>query len=252
MHGARGQARCISLFSTNGARILRSRTAARKVLRSALTRSERVGVVSRMFFKAGEMMNLKQLQELLLQSLEHERGGVKIYRMALQCVLNKDLRKEWTHYLEQTERHVQILTETCAKLGIDPGIRTPGCHVVRENGIALVRAMEMALAAGDPKAAEIVACEAVVLAETKDHADWELIGAAAKAADGATAEALKAAYDQVEDEEDEHLYHTKGWCRELWLASLGLKAQLPPPEETQNVKSEKSAALVKEARMGKQ
>jgi hypothetical protein len=197
-------------------------------------------------------MNTRQLQELLLQSLEHERGGVKIYQMAIQCALQPALRKEWTHYLEQTERHVQILTDTCTALGLDPGVRTPGCHIVRENGIALLRAMQMALAAGDPTAAEIVACEAVVLAETKDHADWELIGAAAKAADGETAKALKAAYDQVEDEEDEHLYHTKGWCRELWLASLGLDAQLPPPEETQNANSAISAARVKQVRMGKQ
>src|ERR1700754_3678670 len=109
-------------------------------------------------------MNIKQLQELLLQSLEHERGGVKIYRMALQCAVNPALREEWTHYLEQTQRHVQVLTQTCSRLGIDPGLRTPGCQIVRENGIALVRSTEMALAAGDPVAAEIVACEAVVLA----------------------------------------------------------------------------------------
>jgi hypothetical protein len=196
-------------------------------------------------------MDSKQLQELLLQSLEHERGGVKIYRMALQCALNAELRKEWTEYLSQTEHHVEVLTQTCAAIGIDPGVRTPGCHIVRENGLALVRSMEMALAAGNPKAAEIVACEAVVLAETKDHADWELIGAAAKAADGAVAQALQAAYDAVEDQEDEHLYHTKGWCRELWLASLGLDAQLPPPEETQNANSAMAAARVKQARMEK-
>jgi hypothetical protein len=172
--------------------------------------------------------------------------------MALQCVLNADLLSEWTHYLEQTEHHVQILTATCVAVGIDPGVRTPGCHIVRENGIALVRSMEMALAAGDPNAAEIVACEAVVLAETKDHANWELIGAAAKAAAGEAAEALKAAYDQVEDEEDEHLYHSKGWCRELWLAALGLEAQLPPPEEIQNVKTAVAAAQADQVRMGKQ
>ena len=41
----------------------------------------------------------------------------------------------------------------------------------------------------------------------------------------------------MEDEEDEHLYHTKGWCRELWLKSLGLPAELPPPEEKRDVKS---------------
>jgi hypothetical protein len=197
-------------------------------------------------------MNTRQLEELLLQSLEHERGGVKIYQTALQCALNSDLREEWSEYLEQTRNHVRVLTETCTKLGIDPGIRTPGCQIVRENGIALVRSMEMALAAGDPQAAEIVACEAVVLAETKDHADWELIGAAAKAAEGEVAEVLTAAYEQVEDEEDEHLYHTKGWCRELWLAALGLDAQLPPPEESANVSNAIAAARVNQDRMEKQ
>jgi hypothetical protein len=32
----------------------------------------------------------------------------------------------------------------------------------------------------------------------------------------------------VEGQEDEHLYDTKGWCRKLWLESLGLKAALTP------------------------
>jgi len=193
-------------------------------------------------------MDSKQLQELLLQSLEHERGGVKIYRMALQCSLNAELRKEWTEYLAQTEHHVEVLTQTCAAIGIDPGVRTPGCHIVRENGLALVRSMEMALAAGNPKAAEIVACEAVVLAETKDHADWKLIGAAAKAADGAVAQALQAAYDAVEDQEDEHLYHTKGWARELWIESLGMPAVLPPPEEVKKVETAIGAAKAEASR----
>jgi len=201
-------------------------------------------------FHTQRHMNTKQLQELLLQSLEHERGGVKIYRVAIQCALQPELQREWARFLEQTERHVQILTDTCTKIGIDAGVRTPGCHIVRENSIALVRAMEMALAAGDPQAAEIVACEVIVLAETKDHADWELIGAAARAAEGATAEALHAAYDLVEAEEDEHLYHGKGWYRELWLASLGLEAQLPPPEEAQNASNALAAARIEQTRMG--
>ena len=52
------------------------------------------------------------------------------------------------------------------------------------------------------------------------------VSTAGQAADGATASALKEAYEQVEDEEDEHLYHTKGWCRELWLDFLGIDAEL--------------------------
>jgi hypothetical protein len=54
---------------------------------------------------------------------------------------------------------------------------------------------------------------------------------------GAQGKALKEAYQEVEDEEDEHLYHSKGWLRELSLEGLGLKAMLPPPEERQDVRS---------------
>ena len=97
-------------------------------------------------------------------------------------------------------------------------------------------------------AAELVACECVVLAETKDHFDWELIGECAKAVSGGVKEVLQGATDQVEDEEDAHLYHTKGWCRELWLKSLGLPAVLPPPEEKRNVKTAEAAAKVEKQR----
>ena len=48
-------------------------------------------------------------------------------------------------------------------------------------------------------------------------------------------------------EEDEHLYHTAGWCRELWLKSLGLKAVLPPPEEKKHVTSAIGAARAEQA-----
>jgi len=188
----------------------------------------------------------QQLNELLLQSLEHERGGVKIYKTALKCARRPDLKKEWTEYLSQTENHVAVLSNVCKELGIDPGTQTPGCKIVRDVGTALVTAMETALGQGNPAAAQIVACECVTLAETKDHADWELIGEAAKGLDGKAAEVLFAAYDEIEDEEDEHLYHTKGWCRELWLESLGLDAVLPPPEETEDATTAVEAAQAKE------
>ena len=75
-----------------------------------------------------------------------------------------------------------------------------------------------------------------------------LIGECAKALDGDTGTALKEAYDRVEDQEDEHLYHTKGWCCEAWLKALGLKAVLPPPEEKEDVKTAEDAAKAKRDR----
>jgi hypothetical protein len=87
----------------------------------------------------------------------------------------------------------------------------------------------------------------VVLAETKDHANWELIGKCAKKLKGAQGKALTDAYEEVEDQEDEHLYHSKGWCRELWIESLGMKAVLPPPEEKKHVKTAIGAARAEQA-----
>jgi magnesium-transporting ATPase (P-type) len=78
--------------------------------------------------------------------------------------------------------------------------------------------------------------------------NWELIGEVAKTLQGEEARVLKTAHDEVEDEEDEHLYHTMGWARELWLQSLGLPAVLPPPEEKKDVKTAIGAARAKGAR----
>ena len=187
-------------------------------------------------------MNIKQVEELVLQSLEHERGGVNIYTTAVKCAQNEDLKKEWQKYLSETKKHVTILETLCKKIGLDPRRETPGVRVVRHNGKALVEAMTMALEEGDPSAAQIVACECVVLAETKDHQDWMLLGKCAEYLEGELGEALEAAYGEVEDQEDEHLYHTKGWCRELWIQSLGLNAMLPPPEELRKVRTAVAAA----------
>jgi rubrerythrin len=194
-------------------------------------------------------MKQKQLNELLLQSLETEKGGVQIYQTALQCVVNEDLKEEWEEYLDQTKHHVEILQELFEKLGLDPEEVTPGRKVVKHIGESLVSAMKLALdSGGPPEAAELVACECVTLAETKDHSNWELIGQCAEKAKGEVAKALKEAVEEVEDEEDEHLYHSKGWCRELWIASLGMPAVLPPPEEEKDVKTAIGAARAQQAR----
>ncbi|HEY9430541.1 MAG TPA: hypothetical protein VI260_03545 [Blastocatellia bacterium] len=189
----------------------------------------------------------QQLNELLLQALETEMGGVKIYQTALKCVANEDLKEEWEKYLDQTTRHVEIMGELFDKLGLDPERETPGRKVVRHIGESLVKAMEMALTDGK-SGAELVACECVTLAETKDHANWELLAQCAEKAKGEEAQALTDACEEVEDQEDEHLYHSKGWCRELWISSLGMPAVLPPPEEEKDVKTAIGAARAQQSR----
>jgi rubrerythrin len=187
-------------------------------------------------------MEQSQVKELLLQSLEHERGGIQVYENAINCALNDDLREEWRHYLEQTRNHERILLRVFTELSLDAEEQSPGRAIVKQLGRALVQAMQTAKKGAKPEAAELVACECVVLAETKDHANWELITKAAEKSTGKQKATLQAAADEVEEQEDEHLYHSKGWCRELWIQSLGLKAVLPPPEERKHVTTAIGAA----------
>jgi rubrerythrin len=189
-----------------------------------------------------------QVEELLYQALETEQGGIKVYIAAISCAVNDDLRKEWEEYLEETKTHEKVLLNVFETLGLDPEVRSPGREVVGHIGRSLVKAMEMAKASGDPSAAQLVAAECVVFAETKDHQNWELIGHVAEKSAGTATKILKQAHEAVEKDEDHHLYHTKGWCRELWIQSLGLPAVLPPPEEMKNVETAIGASRAEQAR----
>jgi hypothetical protein len=68
---------------------------------------------------------------------------------------------------------------------------------------------------------ELNAIENIVLAETKDHADWELIGKIVRqTTDNRLREMLGPAAKIVEQEEDEHLNWTRKKLGELQMAAL--------------------------------
>ena len=193
-------------------------------------------------------MNTDQMNELLYQALETEAGGVQVYETAIRCAVNADLKQEWEKYLEQTRDHEQQLRMLMDTLGLDPAKETRGRQIVRHKGESLVEAMQMALKGNNPQAAQLVATECVVNAETKDHQNWELLGQAAQKLSGKQGPALQELCAQIEDQEDEDWYHSMGWSRELWLESLGLPAVLPPPEEEKDVKTAGEAADAKQSR----
>ena len=138
----------------------------------------------------------EQMENLLYEALETEIGGVQVYTNAVRCAQNDELKEEWEKYLEQTMRHEQILRDVMETLGMDAEKETPGRKVVRHIGESLVQAMVMAREEGEPEAAQIVAAECVVLAETKDHQNWELLGEIAKELTGEEKKAISEAHDR--------------------------------------------------------
>jgi len=193
-------------------------------------------------------MNRHQVDDLLCEALETERGGIKIYETALTCAQNADLTKEWERYLGETRRHERVLMDICTEFGVNAEQETGGRKIVRSIAETLVKGMQVALSSGARGQAEIVAAESVAMAELKDHLNWELIGQVAEKMDGSDAAILKKAYDEIEDQEDRHFYHAKGWARELWAASLGVPAVIPPPEDKLHVKGGMGAAAAEHSR----
>jgi rubrerythrin len=71
-------------------------------------------------------MKDEQLNQLLYEALETEMGGVQVYKTAIRCAVNEDLKQEWEEYLEQTQKHEQIVRELLGKFKLDPDTVTPG------------------------------------------------------------------------------------------------------------------------------
>jgi hypothetical protein len=120
-----------------------------------------------------------------------------------------------------------ILTSLIRDLGGDPDYVSPTARVAQAKSEAL---LQSALVSGplSPEEREASDLENVVLAETKDHADWELLGQLAEQLpSGKARKAIEASVAEVGPQEDEHL----GWAQAK-LAALGLKAIMgeSPPD----------------------
>lgn len=171
-----------------------------------------------------------QLDELVLQMMETELVGERVYRAALTCAHHPALKKEWQRYLKDSQAHQGALRRMCDALGLAPDAPTAARAVLRQQGDAWVQAIETAQRTCDADTAQRVACECILHAETRNHAQWELLGRVARVAVGDVGQTLKTAYRAVEKNEEHHLHHIQGWHRELAIHALGLPAVLPPPE----------------------
>ncbi|MEZ4241721.1 MAG: DUF892 family protein [Myxococcota bacterium] len=182
-------------------------------------------------------MKRTHAEDLLQQALETEKGGEKLYEAAIRAAANDDLREEWQEYLEETKSHQQKLQAVFEALGIEPEPDRPSCAILRAKASGLVEAIENAIATLPPEAAQLVAGECVVEAENKDHLNWSLLEHVVQDGPKAFAEALREPVKEVLEQEAHHVFHTRGWVRELWMQHLGFGAALPPPEEEKEVET---------------
>ena len=159
------------------------------------------------------------LMDLLSEFLAVEEGGQQLYEKALELVFDSEVKTKFREFLKQTMTHQKVLTEIINKLGGNPRAQSPTAKIASQKAEALLRTM------GDPGLSrdqnQLNAIENIVLAETKDHADWELLGKITRqTTDNRLREVLAPAAKNVEQEEDEHLNWTRKKLGELQMAAL--------------------------------
>ncbi|HTY54466.1 MAG TPA: ferritin-like domain-containing protein [Candidatus Binataceae bacterium] len=170
------------------------------------------------FFTIAEVNN-EALMDTLSEFLAVEMGGQKLYEKAITLVFDPEVKTKFREFLRQTRHHQKVLTDVICKLDGDPKMRSASAKVADEKAQALLRSM---VAAGLSKEQrQLNAIENIVLAETKDHSDWELLGKVARqTGDKRLREVLIPAVDEVEDEEDEHVNWSRNKLGELSMMAL--------------------------------
>jgi rubrerythrin len=170
------------------------------------------------FFTSARINN-STLMDVLSEFLAVERGGQELYEKALTLVSDSEVRSKFREFHRQTLKHQLVLTDVIHRLGGNSRAQSPTAKVATEKAKALLRSMDANGLSKDQ--AELNAIENIVLAETKDHADWELIGKIARqSTDDRLREVLGAAASEVEQEEDEHLNWTRKKLGELQMEAL--------------------------------
>ena len=170
------------------------------------------------FFTSARINN-STLMDVLSEFLAVEMGGQKLYEKALGLVSDSEVRSKFREFHRQTLKHQLVLADVILRLGGNSRAQSPTAKVATEKAQALLKSMDAAGLSKDQ--AELNAIENIVLAETKDHADWELIGKIARqSTDDRLREVLGAAASEVEQEEDEHLNWTRKKLGELQMEAL--------------------------------
>jgi rubrerythrin len=181
-------------------------------------------------------MNKQVLLDKLSEFLMVEQGGLQLYRVALSRAQHAELKKRYREFEAQTAKHREVLVRLIEQVGGDPNYVSPTACLAQVKATKLLEAVMISdtLAPAEIDANDL---ENIFLAESKDHADWQLLKQIGEACDDKQMkQAIMQAVEEVEHEEDEHLQ----WAQQM-LAKLSLemaqKGPAPSPERWQTVVS---------------
>jgi rubrerythrin len=175
-------------------------------------------------------------QQIILDKLSEflmvEECGFHLYQVVAGRSKTPRLKAKYQEFGRETAHHREVLTKLITQLGGDPNYISPSARVAEFKAAKLLES-SLAVDGLSQEEIEMGDLENVLLAETKDHADWHVLGQMTQQASGKIKEALQAAVEEVESQEDEHVT----WARET-LTTMTLmmanESKAPSPERWQN------------------
>jgi rubrerythrin len=171
--------------------------------------SQMAVVASGSFADAG--MNAGFVMDLLSACVAHERCGAHLYQSVAGRTIDADLRASYEQFGAETREHVDKLERLIVEAGGDPNYVSPSARATERTAGGILESTFLLSGSVDAATAEVVMLEAVMLAEAKDHSNWELLAQLAVGmADGPLSELMLSTTEEVLAQEEEHY----GWARE--------------------------------------
>jgi len=155
-------------------------------------------------------LNVVFVADVLSAMLTHERCGVHLYRSVATRSNNPMLKRRYEEFGQETARHVEILEGLIAQSGGNPNYVSAPARAVEGMNSKLLESTFMFAGSLDLMTQETAMLDAVFLAESMDHANWQTLSALISSLpEGELRDAFEAAVAEVEDQEDEHLEWAK-------------------------------------------
>jgi len=172
----------------------------------------------------GGRLNPPFIIDFLSATLMHEQCGRHLYRSVAGRTNNPMLKGRYEHFGNETEEHVDVLRTLISNIGGDPGYVSPsarGTEKLDHGALEATFALDGSL---DLMTRELVMLDAVVLAETVDHANWQAINQITQHLPaGGEQDAFQHAVDAVLPQEQDHI----GWATTMRCRLVLLQATHP-------------------------
>jgi rubrerythrin len=179
-------------------------------------------------------MNSAFFADVLSAMLTHERCGVHLYRAVSGRTNNPVLQAKYREFGRETERHVEILETLIREMGGNPSYVSPNARAVEGTNTKVLEATYAGSGSLDPMTQEMVLLDAVFIAESIDHDNWQTLSRLVEdLPDGELRDSFDAAVAEVEAQEDEHLAWASDTKQHLIvmqaqsgaMARIGMKAE---------------------------